>query len=160
MFNSYPGAGTLPTPVHGLAMLASQRNFNQRVSQALGGAFGGNMVPGPISHLVNRMGDGFVGAGYGSIAQTLPNYVPNADGHGIYFGPGFNPAQNQYFGGYKGQSYVNPFDLTMGHHSDPGFPGGVRGGHAEMDLAAIQAIRMARQITQQTGRPPQIIILA
>ncbi len=140
-------------------MLASQDNFNQRAGGALSGAFGGNNVPGPIGHLVNRMGDGFAGAGFGDLAGILPNYQPNADGHGIYFGPGFDPNRTNYFGGYKGQSYVDPFSLNLGHHNDPSFPGGVRGGHFEMDRAAEVALLLARQITQSTGQRPQISFL-
>ncbi len=159
MYHLFQNAGVAPTRTHRLAGLASRDNFNLRVGAALGGAFGGNNVAGPISHLVNRLGDGFVGAGFGDIAGILPNYVPNADGHGIYFGPNYNPRMNDYFGNYRAQSYVNPYETKLGHHNDPRFPGNIRGGHAEMDQAVEKAIQIARQITRNTGEEPRIILL-
>ena len=92
--------------------------FTQRIGGALSSAFGGNSVPGPISQLVNRLGDNLVGSGYGHIAQTLPNYTPNADGTGMYFGMPDQQSLGNYWGVYRAQDYLNPMAINIGHHGD------------------------------------------
>ncbi len=158
-FNSFGGLTGGSDAARGLAMMQSEANFNARVGNALTAAFGGNMVPGPISHLVNRLGDNLTGGGYGNLAGLLPNYVPNADGHGLYFGPGVDPLQNAYFGGYRNQNFADPFSINLGHHADPGFPGNSRGTPQDMDRIVADALAIAAQVTGQGGGGGQVIVI-
>lgn len=158
--NAFGGFMGGSSAIRGLAMMQSEANFNARVGNALTAAFGGNMTPGPISHLVNRLGDNLTGGGYGNLAALLPNYVPNADGHGLYFGPGIDPLKNAYFGGYKNQSYLDPFQVNLGHHTDPFFPGGVRGTPQDMGQIVADALAIAGQVTGQGGGGRVVLIQA
>ena len=152
-------------PSRGLAMLASEQNFNNVVGNALSAAFGGNVVPGPISNLVDRLGGQFDRAGMGNISSLLPNYNPFSDsalggagGVNRLFGPsgissylGNTSATSPYLGSYRAQSYVDPLQLNLGHHNNPYFPGGVNGGNAAMFAELGRAITALMQITRNNG---------
>lgn len=84
-------AANMPNYVAALAEQQSQAQFNRAVGGVLSSAFGGNVIPGPISQLNNTLGDTLMGAGFGNLSMLLPNYMPNQNGNGVHFGPGNLP---------------------------------------------------------------------
>jgi hypothetical protein len=52
----------------------ANQNFNTSMMGALNSAFGGNITPGPVQHLVNDLGNRLNGGGYQNLTALLPNY--------------------------------------------------------------------------------------
>ncbi|MBK8191095.1 MAG: hypothetical protein IPK79_11675 [Vampirovibrionales bacterium] len=107
-------AGLLPNYMPGSGYSAWDYTFGAQ-APGLGGSLGASTGYGG--------GYGFTGYGYG------PNFTANGtpDGYGPFMGWG-----SQSDGRFPTPFPTSPFELSMGHHADPYFPGGVRGGAADL----------------------------